>query len=290
MKNVLQRMYIGDYVIYFCIVLFAFLCLFPFLYVLSVSFTSPEAYAPLKFIIIPEKLSAKSYEYILQQKSFLRSMNNSVSIALVGTVLSVVCTFTGAYGLSKSRMPGHKMIVSLITFTLVFNAGIVPNYMLIRSLGLINNFWALVLPVLTNAWSMLVVRSFMTSIPAEIEESAKMDGCNDLNVFLLIILPLSKAALATFTLFFIVGYWNSWFNIMLFTTSTDRWTLPLLIKSMVIDNESMGFGVSGADQKTVPQETIKMAAIVLSMLPIIVTYPFLQKYFQKGVMLGSVKG
>ena len=290
MRYVKNRMYIGDYVIYFIIALFSFLCLFPFLYVVSVSFTAPEVYAPLKFIIFPEVFSLKSYAYIMSTKSFIRSMNNSIWIAVVGTVLSIIVTFTGAYGLSKSRMPGYKTMVSLITFTLVFNAGIVPNYMLIRTLGLMNNFWALVLPGLTNAWSLLVVRSFMASIPSELEESAKIDGGTDLNVFFQIIIPLSKAALATFTLFFVVAYWNSFFNIMLYTTSTDRWTLPLLIKSMVIDNESMGFGVTATDERTVPQETIKMAAIVLSMVPIIVVYPFLQKYFQKGVMLGSIKG
>jgi putative aldouronate transport system permease protein len=187
-------------------------------------------------------------------------------------------------------MPGQKIIVALITFTLVFNAGIVPNFLLVRSLGMMNSFWALILPGLTNAWSLLVVRSFVENIPVELEEAAKIDGCTELGVFSKIILPLSKAAIATFTVLFMVGHWNAYFNAMIYMTSTDNWTLPLMIKSMIVDSSAFGGNVPSTDEKTVPLETIKMAAIVLSIVPIVICYPLMQKHFEKGVTLGAVKG
>ena len=284
-------MHWGDYINYAAITLFSAICLFPFLYIISVSFTSPQEYQPLKFILFPERFSLAAYNFIINNSSFIKCLNNTVLVTLAGTFCNLVATFTGAYGLSKNTMPGQKAIVALITFTLVFNAGIVPNFLLVKNLGLINNMpWALVLPGLTNAWSLLVVRSFMASISNELEEAARIDGCTELGVFFRIIIPLSKASIATFAIIFMVGHWNAYFNTMLYMTSTDNWTLPLLIKSMILDNEAMGFGVNMTDEKTVPQETIKMAAIVLSMVPIMLSYPFLQKYFEKGVMLGSVKG
>jgi putative aldouronate transport system permease protein len=283
----------GDYLNYFLLGLFAFLCFFPFFYVLSTSFTSADVYIPLEFNIIPKKFSLESYLFIAKTSSFVSALTNSVLVTLIGTVLNVLFTFTGAYGLSKASLPGYKVFMALITFTLVFNAGIVPNYLIVKDLKLINTYWAIIIPILTNAWSLIVVRNFMIAIPKELEEAATIDGCNDIGVFLRVIIPLSLPALATFALFFAVGHWNSYFNTMLYITDTKKWTLPLLIKSMIIESGSIGYGSASSiasDQKTVPQETIKMAAIVLSILPIVVLYPFLQKYFVKGVMIGAVKG
>ncbi|MDR1541507.1 MAG: carbohydrate ABC transporter permease [Clostridiales bacterium] len=289
-KYVRQRMTLGDYLNYTGIIIFSIICLLPFLYVLSVSFTSPKEYMPMKLILWPEHFSLESYSFIINRNSFMRSMANSVFVTLVGTVCNLAVTFTGAYGISKKTMPGHKFIVPLVTFTLVFNAGIVPNFLLVRSMGMMNSFWALILPGLTNAWSLLIVRSFIEGISSELEEAAKMDGCTELGVFFKIILPLSKAAIATFTVLFMVNHWNAYFNAMIYMTSTDNWTLPLMIKSMIVDSSALGGAVSSTDEKTVPLETIKMAAIVLSIAPIVITYPFLQKYFEKGVTLGAVKG
>lgn len=283
----------GDFVIHVIIFLFAFVCIFPFLYVLSVSFTDPEVYVPLQFTIFPKQFSLESYAFIMKTHSFTTAMRNSIYVTVVGTVLNLLLTFTGAYGLSKSRMPGSKWIMALITFTLVFNAGMVPNYLLVKGMNMVNTYWSIIIPILTNAWSLIVVRNFMMAIPSELEEAAKIDGCNDIQVFVRIILPLSTAVLATFALFFAVAHWNAYFNTMLYVTDTTKWTLPLIVKSMVIDSGSVGYGAAAGiagDTKQVPQETIKMATIVLSMAPIIVLYPFLQKYFVKGVMVGAVKG
>lgn len=283
----------GDAINYVLLGIFGVMCFIPIFYVFSVSFTDPSVFIPLEFRFIPKKFSLDSYFYIANTSSFKSALTNSVMVTIAGTIINIFVTFTGAYGLSKSSLPGSRVILSLITFTLVFSAGMVPNYTLVKSLHLINSYWAIILPVMTNAWSFLVVRSFMVAIPNEIEEAAKIDGCNDITLFIRIIIPLSLPAVATFILFFAVDHWNSFFNTMLYITNTKMWTLPLLIKSMIMDSgATSGSAAAGiaSDQQNVPIETVKMAAIILSMLPIVVLYPFLQKYFVKGVMIGAVKG
>ncbi|WP_010269052.1 carbohydrate ABC transporter permease [Paenibacillus senegalensis] len=287
-----KGMTIGDVFNYSAIVLISVISLFPFLYVFSVSFTDPDAYVPLKYYLFPEKWSLAAYEYILSTNSFMNALKSTVYVTVVGTILNVICSFTMAYGLTKKTMPGRGWILGIVIFTLVFNAGIVPNYLLIRELGLINSYWALILSALTNAWSIIVIKSFMDSLPGELEDAAKIDGANDLGVFFRIIIPLSMPAIAAFTLFFAVAHWNTYFNALIYLSDSTKWTLQVLVKTLVIDSDSNGVGAAGSvgDESVVPQETIRMASIVLSMLPILVVYPFLQKYFAKGVMLGSIKG
>ncbi|MEN0641878.1 carbohydrate ABC transporter permease [Alkalicoccobacillus gibsonii] len=284
-----KRMTIGDWLNYVFLVLISAISIFPFIYVFSVSFTDPEVYVPLGFYLFPEKWSLDAYFYILQTNSFINALKSTLYVTVVGTILNVIVSFSMAYALTKKSMPGRKYILGIVIFTLVFNAGIVPNYLLIRELGLINSYWALILMALTNGWSIIVIKSFMDSLPPELEEAAKIDGANDMGVFLRIIIPLSMPAIAAFTLFFAVAHWNTYFNALVYLTDSSKWTLQVLVKTLVIDSDSNGIN-TGGDESVVPQETIRMASIVLSMLPILVVYPFLQKYFAKGVMLGSVKG
>ncbi len=279
----------GDYVIIGILAVIMFLCLFPFLYVISVSFTDPGSYVPMKFTLVPEKFSLAAYQYILSSHNFIRAAKNTIFVTVLGTVLNAYVTFTFAYGLIHKEVPGNRLISGIVVFSLIFNAGILPNYLLVKSLGLMNSHMALIFPALTSAWDLIVVRSFMYSLPRELEESAQIDGCNDWTCFFRIILPLSKACLATFTLFFAVYYWNMYFNAMVYLSDSTKWTLQVLLKTMIIDSDSIGFSPL-ADQNLLPQETVKMAAIVTSMLPILVVYPFLQKYFAQGVMVGSIKG
>ncbi len=221
----------------------------------------------------------------------MSALSNSVLVTVIGTVLNLIVTFSLAYPLSKNYIPGVKAMNGLVVFTLIFNAGIVPTYILVKDLGLIDNLAALILPSLTSAWNLVVVRSFMRSLPVEVEEAARIDGCSDIVVFIRIVIPLSMASIAAFTLFFAVANWNAYFAPMIYISDTRKWTLQVLLKSMIIDSEAIGYGFSQeVDQRLPPQETIKMAIIVMTMLPILVVYPFLQKYFAKGVMLGSVKG
>jgi putative aldouronate transport system permease protein len=281
----------GDYVNYSLLLLVSLICIFPFFYVFSVSFTDPKVYIPLQFYVFPEKWSLASYKYILSTNSFINAMNSTIFVTVVGTALNLVFTFTMAYGLTKTGLPGRSLMLGAVVFTLVFSAGLVPSYLLVKQLGLLNSYWSLIWPGLTNAWSLIVVKSFMDSLPTELEDAARIDGCTDLGVFLRIVIPLSMPAIAAFTLFFAVQHWNTYFNALIYISDTKKWTLQVLIKQLVIEADASGVGQQGSsDEVLVPQETIRMASIVLAMLPILVVYPFLQKYFAKGVMLGSVKG
>ncbi|SFL68197.1 putative aldouronate transport system permease protein [Paenibacillus sp. 1_12] len=281
-----------DWVNYTLLGIISVVCVFPFLYVFSVSFTDPKVYVPLQFYVFPEKWSLIAYKYILSTNSFLNSFKSTTFITVVGTVLNVIVSFSLAYALTKKGMPGRGIMLSAVIFTLVFNAGIVPSYILIKELGLLNSYWSLIWSGLTSAWSLIVIKSFLESLPPELEDSARIDGCTDLGVFLRIVIPLSMPAIAAFTLFFAVAHWNTYFNAMIYISDSKKWTLQVLVKTLVIDSDSNGVGQAGAggDDRTLPQETIRMAAIMLSMAPILVIYPFLQKHFAKGVMLGSVKG
>jgi len=286
-----KTMTAGDWFNYSLLGLISIGSLFPFLYVLSISLTDPSAYTPLKFYLLPDKWSLASYSYILTTNSFLNSLKSTVFITVVGTVLNILITFTMAYGLTKKWVLGRNFFLGTVIFTLFFNAGVIPNYILVKEMGLLNSYWSLIWPSLTNAWSLIVVKSFMDSIHPELEDSGRIDGCSDIGVFLRIVIPLSLPAIAAFTLFFAVQHWNTYFNALIYISDTKKWTLQVLIKQLVIEADASGVGEQmGSDEVLVPQETIRMASIVLAMLPILIVYPFLQKYFAKGVMLGSVKG
>ncbi|MFH5184056.1 carbohydrate ABC transporter permease [Paenibacillus sp. TAB 01] len=287
-----KRMTAFDYVNYSLLILISLVCVFPFIYVFSVSFTDPKVYIPLKFYLFPKQWSLAAYQYILSTNSFLNALKSTIFVTVTGTVLSIVTSFTFAYALTRKTMPGRAIMIGAVVFTLVFQAGILPTYILVKSLGLLNSYWSLIWPSLTSAWSLIVIKSFLESLPSELEDSARIDGCTDIGVFLRIIIPLSMPAIAAFTLFFAVSYWNTYFNALIYITDSKKWTLQVLVKTLVIDSDSTGVGQAGAggDDRIVPQETIRMASIMLAMVPILAVYPFLQKHFAKGVMLGSVKG
>jgi putative aldouronate transport system permease protein len=286
-----RKLTLFDWLNYLLVSLVSLVCVFPFIYVFSVSLTDSEVYIPYKFYFFPEKFSLASYSYILSTRSFMDALTSTLFITVVGTILNLLFTFTMAYGLTKRTLPGRGFIMGCVIFTLLFTAGIVPNYLLVKSMGLLNSQWALIWPVLTNAWSLIIVKSFFDSLPPELDDSARIDGCNDLGVFFRIAIPLSLPAIAAFTLFFAVTHWNSYFNALLYLSDPKKWTLQVLVKSLIMDSDSSGVAQAGAsEERQLPQETIRMAAIVLAMLPILLVYPFLQKYFAKGVLLGSVKG
>ncbi|MGF7050590.1 putative aldouronate transport system permease protein [Paenibacillus sp. DS2015] len=279
-----------DWINYSLLSLISLICIVPFLYVFSVSFTDPEVYVPLRFYLFPEKWSLAAYSYILSTDSFINALKSTTFITVIGTALNLIVSFSMAYALTKKAMPGRSLMMGFIIFTLVFNAGLVPNYLLVKELGLLNSYWALIWPALTNAWSLIIIKSFLESLPSELEDAAKIDGCSDIGVFLRIVIPLSMPAIATFTLFFAVAHWNTYFNAFIYLSDSSKWTLQVLVKTLVIDSDNAGMAGSGGDERSVPQETIRMASIVMAMVPILVIYPFLQKHFAKGVMLGSVKG
>ena len=203
-----QRISFMDVVVYSSVTLISILCIVPFIYVISVSLTDPSVYVPFQFYVIPAKFSLRAYTYVLEKPDFLYALKSTLFITIVGTVLNIIVTFTFAYSLTKRDLPMRKPIMALVIFALIFNSGIIPNYWLVKEMGLINTYWAIILPVLTDSWSVIIAISFLKQLPSEIEESAMIDGCSYFGIFFRIIVPLSMAAIASLTLFFAVGHWN----------------------------------------------------------------------------------
>ncbi|MFH5183483.1 carbohydrate ABC transporter permease [Paenibacillus sp. TAB 01] len=284
----------------FDIVNFAFLglvalsTLLPFLYVILVSFTDPIEYQTSPIVIIPKHWSLASYEFILSTRTFVNSLSVSALLAIVGTACSLILTSGLAYALSRKKFRLKRVFMIGILFTMLFNPGMIPNYLLVKELGLINTIWSLILPVLSSAWYVILMKSFYQEIPEELEESAKMDGCTDVGVFFRIMLPVSVTALVAFGLFFAVAYWNTYFNAVLYINKDTLRPMQVVLQVLLIQASTQVGDPSVAQMlqsdQMLPPETIKMSAVVVASLPILIVYPFLQKYFAKGMMVGSVKG
>ncbi|TBL79117.1 carbohydrate ABC transporter permease [Paenibacillus thalictri] len=276
------------------LVFISIVTIFPLYYVLVVSFTSPSEYLDkMGFVFFPEQWTLRSYEYLLSTSSFKDSMLVSLFLSTVGTALSLLVTAALSYGLSRKRLQGRKLFQFLILITILFNPGLIPPYLLVRDLGLMNSIWSLILPVLTSGWYVILMRSFFDSIPVELEDAGMIDGCSDAGIFFKIILPLSLPAMAAFGLFYAVSYWNTFFNAILYINDNTLWPLQLVLRNMLIDSSTAVGGAVAMEmmsEQQIPAQTLKMAAVVIATLPILLVYPFLQKHFDKGVMLGSVKG
>ncbi|WP_339206124.1 carbohydrate ABC transporter permease [Paenibacillus sp. FSL K6-3182] len=280
--------------IYTALGLIGLITLLPFLYVIVVSFTDPSEYLRKSLIIIPEKWSLSSYKYILSTPMFMRSLGVSGFLAVVGSAIGIIVTSALAYALSRRRFFGKKFFLVAILMTMLFNPGMIPNFLLVESLGLIDTVWSLILPAITSAWYVFLMRNFYQELPEELEEAAKIDGCNDIGVFFRIMFPISMPAVAAFGLFFAVGFWNTYFNGVLYINSDELRPMQVVLQMMLIQASTNIADPSVAamlqSEQMLPPETIKMAAVVVASLPIIMVYPFLQKYFVKGMLVGSVKG
>lgn len=282
---------VPDVTIYTVLIATALAMLFPFVYVIAVSFTDPSVYVTGEVILFPKRWSFDSYRYILSSNSFLHSLQSTVFITVVGTLLNLAFSASFAYAMTKTELPGRGAMLSMVLFTFLFGAGLVPSFLLVRELGLLDSLWSLILPGLTNAWSIFVLKSFFQGLPDSLEEAALIDGCNDLKVFYRIVLPLSLPALAAFGLFFAVAHWNTYFTAVMYIQDAEKWPLQVLLQQLMVSQSAIGSAeVRETLEHTLPEETVKMAAVVVVMAPILVVYPFLQKYFAKGVLLGSVKG
>ncbi|MHA7986081.1 carbohydrate ABC transporter permease [Rathayibacter sp. CAU 1779] len=263
------------------------LMLYPFLYVILMSFASNHDAESGAFF--PTSFSFDAYRSILAGGVVTRALGVSAVITIVGTTLSMIFTTTLAYGLTRTKeVPFAKPILVLVLCTMLFGAGIIPNYLLVRSLGMINTYWALIIPGLISAFNMVVVRNFFMELPPELIESAKLDGANEFQIFLRIVLPLSKSVLAVVALFYAVGYWNSFFNALIYLNDTTMWPVQLVLNQYVVKGTTLTD--LPANIPPPPGETIQKAVIVLSTIPILIVYPFAQKYFTKGVLTGAIKG
>lgn len=277
-------------ILWLILIIIAATMILPFLYVVVLSFTDSTAYVAGEFMLWPKKWSLAAYKLILSGTGFLNSLKSTVFITAVGVPLSVFLNAGLAYMLSKP-IPGRSFFNKYVMVTMLFTAGMVPNFMNINSLGLIDNYFACILPAACGAWSIMVMRSFFQSLPIELEEAAKIDGCGQLRIFGTIVVPLSKAMLATMTLFSFVSYWNTYFNSIMYMTSTAKASLQVYVQKVVLSsNISDVLDVQSTVQNAVPQEVMRMAAVVVVVLPVLIIYPFLQKYFETGMMVGAVKG
>ncbi len=240
-------------------------------------------------ILWPKEWVTDAYQFILGNSRFIRSIWITILITVVGTLMNLLFTVTMAYGLSRPFY-GQKTILFMVLFTFLFSAGIIPTYLIVKETGLLDSIWALIIPVLISPWNLIVIRQFFRNIPEELNEAAIMDGANPFTIFGRIILPLSKPALATFGLFYAVAHWNSYFTGLLYISNPALWPIQVLLRQIVVVNDNTALIEQHALVQQPPAETIQMAAILLATVPILIVYPFLQKHFAKGVMLGSVKG
>jgi putative aldouronate transport system permease protein len=284
-----KTFYILNYIFLTFIGLF---CLYPFVYILATSFSSSRAVNSGEVFLWPVEFTLDAYRQILVDGQIFGAMRNTVLITVVGTVLSMVFTIFCSYSLSKKRLRFRRVFMSLIVFTMLFSGGMIPSFLLVRNLGLMNTYWALWLPGLIGTYNMIVLRTFFQGIPESLEEAAQIDGAGDPYILFRIVLPLSGAALATITLFYAVGWWNIYFSAMLYITTGAKWPLMVRLRGMLdtavmVRTQGGGGLMEGA---TIAAESFRAATILVSILPIIAVYPFLQKYFVKGVMIGSVKG
>ncbi|ANA78829.1 carbohydrate ABC transporter permease [Paenibacillus glucanolyticus] len=280
--------------IYAVLSLIGLVTLLPFLYVIIISFTDPSEYLSKSLILIPEKWSFSSYRYILSTEMFIRSLGVSAFLAIVGSIISIMITSALSYSLSRRQFFGKKFFLLAILMTMLFNPGMIPNFLLVESMGLMDTIWSLILPAVTSAWYVFLMRNFYQELPEELEEAAKIDGSNDIGVFFKIMLPISLPAIAAFGLFFAVGFWNTYFNGVLYINSEELRPMQVVLQMMLIQASTNVADPSVAamlqSEQMLPPETIKMAAVVVASLPIILVYPFLQKYFVKGMLVGSIKG
>ncbi|OXS53363.1 ABC transporter permease [Cohnella sp. CIP 111063] len=266
--------------------------IYPFWYMIMGSLSDPIYVADGGFFLKPAGFSLSAYEAVLKNVSILTGFQVTFISTVGGTAIGTFLTATTAYAISKRRLRGRMFFAFLVLFTMLFNGGLVPSYLLIKELNMINTYWALILPAAIGAWNIFVMQSFFRGIPEELEEAAKMDGANDLTVFFRIVLPLSKAVLATIGLFIAVWYWNDFFSSVLYSTDKEMWQLQMVLKDLISNtsNAIAQAGISISYQSEVNEFTIKMASIIVSSVPILLVYPFLQKHFVKGAMIGSVKG
>jgi len=300
MKNKSKIKYNQDRGYYiFCytlITIFTLIVLYPVIYVLSASFSNADRVVQGDVWLWPVDFSLDGYKVILEYKNIWTGYANTIFYTIVGTLLNLVITLTCAYPLSRKTLRGRGTIMFLFTFTMMFSGGIIPDYILIKSLGLLNTRWALILPCAMSVYNMIVCRTFIQSnIPDELLEASQIDGCNDFQFFFKIVLPLSKPIIAVLTLWYAVSHWNSYFSAFLYLKSNELYPLQIFLREILIQSQQIGemetvLSSSSGQTSSNIYVILKYCVIVVSTLPLCCIYPFIQKHFQKGVMVGSVKG
>lgn len=272
---------------------FAVLTVLPFLYVLAGSFATERELTEKAFFIIPSEFSLNAYQYLLKTGDVFKGLKNSLIVTVVGTLINMFFSCTLAYPLSRKYFRGRNFFTNMVIITMLFSGGMIPSYIVVCNVfHLRDTFWALWLPGAINAFNMIIIKNYFQGLPTELEEAARMDGCQDLGIFLKIILPLSKPVLASVSLFYAVSHWNAYFNAMLYISNRDMEVVQIVLRRIIFltqaitSDSTFDWGVMGEP----PQKAVKMATTVVATVPILIVYPFVQKYFTQGVMVGAVKG
>lgn len=282
--------FIGDIIIYALLTIIAIVMVIPFIYVIAASFASEFEIQSRPLFLIPNEPTLDAYARIFNMSDMgtkvFRSLAISVLVTLIGTLINLFFTTTMAYGLSRSNLIGKKPLLNMVLFTMVFSGGMIPTFLVVKGLGMYDTYAALILPGAISAYNMLIVRNFFMELPRELEEAASIDGCSDIGIFIKIALPLSMPCLATFGLFYAVGHWNNYFGALLYLNDSNKFPFQLVLRNIVMQTQD-----NMTDPNVLPpSDTLKMAVIVVGTVPILIVYPFLQKHFAAGVMVGAVKG
>ena len=281
-----NREKIFDVVITVIMLLVALAFLLPLLNVLACSFSSPEKVVAGEVGLFPVEFTVRGYQEVFANDSLMRGFLNTLFYTFLGTVIQVTLQMLCAYPLSRPDFKGRKFLNIFLTLTMFISGGMIPTYLLISNLGMLDTIWAIIIPGCVSVFNIIVIRTYMqNSIPAELQEAARIDGCGDFQIFLRVVLPLCRPILFVMVLYAIVGYWNNYFNALLYIQSTDLYPLQRVLQDMLVTNS----GSLGAGDPNL-QEQLKYVTIIVSSLPLLVIYPFFQKYFEKGVVMGGVKG
>ena len=284
---------------YIVLTVLTLLCHYPILHVIFASLSNPtELIAHQGLLFKPLGFTLSGYKLVFQDDSILLGFKNTILYVGLGTVLNMIMTIMGAYTLSRRDLMLKNAIMVIITITMFFGGGLIPWFLFMRQLGLYDNLWAMILPTALNTWNMIIMRTGFQALPYELEEAAVIDGASQGNILLNVILPLSKPVLAVIFLYYLVGNWNSWFNAMVLLEDRDKYPLQLLLKEILVMNDSSmssvgsagGVSINSVQGATAYRELVKYCITVIVTLPILCVYPFLQKYFVKGVFVGSIKG
>ena len=287
-----RRLSLFDLVLYSVMCMLIVITLYPLYYVTINSLSDSRHVLSQSVNLYPKGFTLASYKVVLVDPAMLRAYANTILYTSVGTVLNIVLTAMCAYPLSIPGFFGRKQFTMLIVFTMLFNGGIIPRYLVVRALGMIDTFWAIVLPVAILTWYMFIMRTYFRGIPDALRESAFIDGANDVQILFRVILPLSAPVIGALTVFYTVFHWNSFFNALIYLNSAERYPLQILLRNVTIEDQMSGYVADFFDESdfAVAEQTIKYTVIMVSTLPILTIYPFMQRHFTKGVTIGAVKG
>lgn len=286
----MQKQYskIGQAALIFLLLLMSITILYPVLHVLAVSFSNNNNVVRGEVGIIPIRPNLEAYRYMFRYNLLGSGFKNSLFILIVGTSINLLMTMMTAYPLAKKSLIGRKFFMLMITFTMMFSGGLIPNYIVIVKLGLVDSLWSLILPGCVSAYNMIIMKNFFEALPAELNEAARIDGMSEMKILFKIVVPLSLPSLCTIGLFYGVGHWNAYFNATIYLNSRSRWPLQVVLRNLL--ENAVTSEIDYGDSATLPVEPLKMAVVVFTTAPIVILYPFIQKYFVKGALVGSIKG